>query len=239
MFANQQNEALKARDEAMQALKGFNPATALNDYTATPKESTLPHATEGKDNDTLPSLGANALDTNPSAQDVYQNSTSRPKVKPNPDSPEMRHAETLLENPDVVLDEKIGCADGSCDGSQPDISNDIQEGVSRLGVLAGTASDASANKVKSGIAAIFTGNAKECKKYPLGFRDCCSDSGWGDWVKHCPQDLQALQQAKHENRVVYLGKLYKQRPWQSSLILLYFSLKVMQPLCKFRDESGN
>lgn len=105
----------------------------------------------------------------------------------------------------TVCPGKVGCSDGQCDTSENETSDDLAEGVSRLGALAGVAGDVSANQVKSGIPAIFTGNAKECKKYPLGFRDCCTDSGWGDWVKHCPQDLQLLQRAKQENRVVYLG----------------------------------
>jgi len=105
----------------------------------------------------------------------------------------------------TVCPGKIPCADGQCDISKSEASDDMAEGLSRLGALAGVAGDVSANQVKSGTPAIFTGSAKECKKYPLGFRDCCTDSGWGDWVKHCPQDLQVLQRAKQENRIVYLG----------------------------------
>lgn len=105
----------------------------------------------------------------------------------------------------TVCPGKIGCSEGQCDSSKSEASDDMAEGLSRLGALAGVAGDVSANQVKSGTPAIFTGTARECKKYPLGFRDCCTDSGWGDWVKHCPQDLQVLQRAKQENRVVYLG----------------------------------
>lgn len=105
----------------------------------------------------------------------------------------------------TVCPGKITCADGHCDTSKSETSDDMAEGLSRLGALAGVAGDVSANQVRSGAPAIFTGTPQECKKYPLGFRDCCTDSGWGDWVKHCPEDLQALQRAKQENRVVYLG----------------------------------
>lgn len=105
----------------------------------------------------------------------------------------------------TVCPGKIGCSEGQCDSSKSESSDDMAEGLSRLGALAGVAGDVSANQVRSGTPAIFTGSAKECKKYPLGFRDCCTDSGWGDWVKHCPEDLQVLQRAKQENRIVYLG----------------------------------
>lgn len=105
----------------------------------------------------------------------------------------------------TVCPGKVPCADGQCDTSKSEASDDMVEGLSRFGALTGVAGDVAANQVRSGTPAIFTGSAKECKKYPLGFRDCCTDSGWGDWVKHCPQDLQELQRAKQENRVVYLG----------------------------------
>ncbi|HAT8894531.1 TPA: conjugal transfer protein TraN, partial [Legionella pneumophila] len=39
--AQNQNDALQARDEALRALKGFNPATVLKGYTANPQESAL------------------------------------------------------------------------------------------------------------------------------------------------------------------------------------------------------
>jgi conjugal transfer mating pair stabilization protein TraN len=109
----------------------------------------------------------------------------------------------------TVCPGKIPCADGQCDISKSEASDDMADGLSRLGALTGVANDVSANQVKSGTPAIFSGSAKECKKYPLGFRDCCTDSGWGDWVKHCPQDLQVLQRAKQENRIVYLGSYKK------------------------------
>ncbi|HEO1455340.1 TPA: type-F conjugative transfer system mating-pair stabilization protein TraN [Legionella pneumophila] len=111
----------------------------------------------------------------------------------------------------TVCPGKVGCSDGQCDTSKNETSDDMAEGLSRLGALAGVSADVSSNQVRSGESAIFTGSATECKKYPLGFRDCCTDSGWGDWIKHCPQDLQVLQRAKQENRVVYLGSYKKHK----------------------------
>ena len=212
-LAQNQADALKARDEALHALKGFNPADLLNGYTQSPKESALEPQEGGN---ALSAQGQNALKDNKTANDVYNQADSRAKVNPNPNSIEMQYAETLLENPESVLDGacdekinecpgKIACADGECDTSQNDKSDDMAEGLSRLGALSGVAGDVSNNQVQSGNPAIFSGSVTECKKYPLGFRDCCTDSGWGDWVKQCPADLQVLQRAKYENRVVYLG----------------------------------
>lgn len=113
--------------------------------------------------------------------------------------------EELCSAEKIICPGKMACTEGQCDSTQEEKSNDLGEGVSRLGALTGAADEVSANQVSSGSPMIFTGLEQECEKYPLDFRDCCTDSGWGDWVTHCPQELQDLQKAKHEHRVVYLG----------------------------------
>ena len=99
--AQNQNDALHARDEALRALKGFNPATVLKGYTANPGESAL-QPQEGSN--ALSAAGLNALKNNGVANDVYNQAGHRAKVQSNPASPEMQYAERLLENPDSVLD---------------------------------------------------------------------------------------------------------------------------------------
>ena len=118
--------------------------------------------------------------------------------------------ETCIPQPDICMP-SLPCVDGSCDTTKNEESNDMGEGVSRLGALIGAASDVAKNQIDSGMAKIFAGDVVDCKSYPLGFRDCCTDSGWGDWVKQCPAHLQALQKAKDENRVVSLGKYKKHK----------------------------
>ena len=104
-----------------------------------------------------------------------------------------------------VCPEMMGCADGSCDTTVASESNDINEGLSRLGTLAGTAEDAYVNQTYSGQASIFKGEVLECEKYMFGMRDCCTDKGFLDGLIHCPTEMQILQRAKVENRVVELG----------------------------------
>ena len=112
---------------------------------------------------------------------------------------------TCIPEPDVCMPE-LPCTDGSCDTTQNEKSQDMAEGVSRLGALAGAASDVATKQVNAGMVAIFAGTAMECEKFPLGTRDCCTDSGWGDWVLHCPKAMQDLQKAKADHRVVYVGE---------------------------------
>ncbi|AWN76023.1 type-F conjugative transfer system mating-pair stabilization protein TraN [Legionella anisa] len=99
--AQNQNDALHARDEALRALNGFNPATVLKGYTANPGESAL-QPQEGSN--ALGAAGLNVLKNNEAAREVYSQAGSRAKVQSNPNSPEMQYAERLLENPDGVLD---------------------------------------------------------------------------------------------------------------------------------------
>ncbi len=118
--------------------------------------------------------------------------------------------ERCVSQPDICMPE-LPCTDGSCDTTTAEQSHDMGEGVSRLGALIGAASTVSDNQIASGSPQIFTGEAIDCEKYVLGFRDCCTDSGWGDWVKNCPAELQALQKAKADNRAVYLGRYKKHK----------------------------
>lgn len=99
----------------------------------------------------------------------------------------------------------LPCTDGACDKTHAEESVDLGEGVSKLGAMVGTASDVALNQIKDSEPRIFEGKVMQCEKFMLNSRNCCSDSGWADWVIHCPQSMQELHKAKDENRVVYLG----------------------------------
>lgn len=203
-------EALKAKEEALRALSQFNPSSVLGGYTNNPRETNhLP--SEGLDD--LKAKGLAELKSNQRANELYQEAENRDKDK-KPKGPEMDYAEGLLQNPESVLEDAMGCAKGQCDNTQMEVSSDLGEGLSHLGALSGVAQAVSDNQINQGTAAIFAGSSMECKKYPLGFRDCCKDSGWGDWIKNCPKELQDLQRAKQDNRVVYLGN-YKRSKFGS------------------------
>ena len=109
--AGNQSDALNARDQALQALKGFNPSSVLKGYTPNPSESSL-QPQEGSN--ALGEQGLNALKNNSTANEVYNQAGFRTKVHPNSNSPEMRYAEQLLENPDSVLDGACYKEAGGC-----------------------------------------------------------------------------------------------------------------------------
>lgn len=104
----------------------------------------------------------------------------------------------------LICPGKPHCADGACDNTVLEQSNDIQEGLSSLAVLAASAGGI-AETAATGKPNAFAGKSLTCKKTIAGVRDCCRDSGWGDWVVHCPASMQELIKARHENRAIYLG----------------------------------
>ncbi|WP_419421568.1 conjugal transfer protein TraN (plasmid) [Legionella sp. D16C41] len=109
----------------------------------------------------------------------------------------------------TICQPKLTCAQGECAETIDEASDDMAEGLTRLGALAGTAADVSVNQVNVAEPKIFAGEVKECESFPLGSRDCCRDKGWGKWVIHCPKELKALLQAKRDKRVKKIGRYTK------------------------------
>ncbi|WP_419421441.1 conjugal transfer protein TraN (plasmid) [Legionella sp. D16C41] len=109
----------------------------------------------------------------------------------------------------TICPHKLNCAEGECAQTPDEISDDMAEGLTRLGALAGTAADVSTNQINSGEPSIFKGEATECESYPLGIHDCCHDKGWGKWAIHCPPNLQKLLKAKQAKRVQKVGHYTK------------------------------
>ena len=195
------DNAIAARAQAMQSMQAFHPQDVISNFTPTPHESSLqPNA--GDNDKLLQQEVSTRLNQEDTARFVISEEQHRVKITPNPI--EIAASDRLIENNEAQTP-AVGCADGKCDLTSPDVSDDINEGVSRLGAVSGTAQEVAANQVNSYQAAIFRGVYQECEKYPLGFRDCCIDSGSLDWMIHCPWQLQQLQKAKLEQRVVYLG----------------------------------
>jgi hypothetical protein len=190
-------ETNNLRDTALQQLHVFNPGVALPTYHDNPPEASI-ILPEG-DNQTLKQLGKMRAKEDTTANFVLKEEHSREKSNSEDYSKEFIEAEALLDQPELVNDLN------SLDPTQFQESDDINEGLSHLGVLGATAEEVSNLQVNSGTPRLFAGVDQECEKYPLGLRDCCTDSGLLDGLIHCPWQLQQLQKAKNENRAVYLG----------------------------------
>ena len=195
------DSAIAARAQAMQSMQAFHPQDVIPKFTSSPRESSLqPNA---GDNDKLLQQEANVrLNQEDTARFVMTEEQHRIKITPN--SIEIAAADRLIENSEAQTS-SVGCADGKCDLTSADVSDDLNEGVSRLGAVAGTAQAVATNQVQSQQPAIFRGVMQECEKYMWGMRDCCTDNGFLEGLINCPRELQILQQAKREHRVVYVG----------------------------------
>ncbi len=201
MLSSGSATALETGDAFKRALEQFKPGEVLSGYTPNPTETGL---NPSENNDGLKNQGLASAHHNETSERVYTEGQTRTKAIANPNSAEMNYAETVIEGSSLVETDPR-------DKTKNEESHDMGEGVSRLGALAGVSSDVSINQINERSPKIFAGSVIDCKSYPLGFRDCCTDSGWGDWVKHCPSELQALQKAKDENRFVSLGKYKKHK----------------------------
>jgi len=182
------------REDAINMLKNFNPASSIPNFN--PKEINI--------NDTK-----SRVISDDTARFILKEEKERIK------SPQNFDEDKLGDLTNNINIKDIKCASGECDNSQNDISSDINEGIGRLGVISETAQEITSLQAQSGNPVIFKGYYQECEKYMLGTRDCCTDSGSLSGIINCPQELQSLQQAKHENRAVYLGH-YKPRRFSTT-----------------------
>lgn len=195
------------RDQMLRSIKNFNPATTLPGYTENPAEVTLQ---PDENTNRLSNVGRQRVEQNNEAKEIYQQAEQSHVVTPNMNTSEMQLGGALIENAELPPG-GLACGSGQCDSSATEISDDINEGLIRLGSLAGSADEVSSKKARSKRPTIFVGQSLECEKYILGIRDCCTGGGWGDWIVHCPSHLKALQKAKAENRVYYLGSYRKHK----------------------------
>jgi conjugal transfer mating pair stabilization protein TraN len=201
-----------AANTYIEALKHFHPEEIIAGYTLHPAEESLQSQDEHEPL-ALISEGLKRSNEDQTTHFVKDQEANRNHAEKNNQAPEIQYAERLLNNEKMTDFDSLPCIRGECDESQAQETDDLNEGFSRLGALTGTAEAAAQDQTQLGnhAAFIFKGVAQECERYPLGTRDCCTDSGFLDGFMSCPSNMQALQRAKLEGRVRYLGH-YKNNP---------------------------
>ena len=197
------SQASVAIQDAIQNMRAFKPEQVIPSFNAAPSESQLQVSDDEQEVDELMRAGvvrAQADETTTFVMNT-QNTTGE---KTTPD--EVLLAEQRMnESESTSSIGSVGCADGSCDVTAADVSDDVNEGFSRLGALSGTAESAALRQTHVNEATIFQGTPIKCESYPLGFRNCCTDDGLLDGLLSCPASMQVLQRAKNEKRVIPLG----------------------------------
>ncbi|ENM5730743.1 type-F conjugative transfer system mating-pair stabilization protein TraN [Vibrio mimicus] len=97
--------------------------------------------------------------------------------------------------------EQSFCLDGDCYVEQPKLNSHFDKSVAALAGLA------DAVKEVGDPPKIFTGKPMKCDKKPIGFNDCCKDSGWGQHVgAKCSEAEEALGKAKEKGLTLYVGQ---------------------------------
>lgn len=98
------------------------------------------------------------------------------------------------------------CTDGSCALAAAGTNNMFAHAVSQLAAVAAAGKDvAELNDVN---VKAFTGRGQSCKKFAVGFNNCCKDSGWGAdlGLASCSSEEKALGQAKERKLTIDVGE---------------------------------
>src|SRR3990167_4195656 len=195
-YATDVNFALELTQQSLNNLKDFKPQTQIPGFTENPVEKTL-YEHDGQ----KLSEKTNAI-KQPTAEFIKEQEKIRVKDSLNGHRDEVNQAESILTKP---TNEDSLCNTIDCNQAKAEESQDFNEGIVNLGVLAANAEEVTRGQIGTNDPRLFAGYYQECEKYPLGIRDCCTDSGFLEGLINCPSDLQNLQRAKVENRVFYLG----------------------------------
>jgi conjugal transfer mating pair stabilization protein TraN len=95
------------------------------------------------------------------------------------------------------------CLDGNCVDHRYEQSKDFAKGVSALSAVA----DASKQFDPSSLT-IFAGHSSECSEIPVGFSNCCTETGWGQDVglANCPTQAKKLHEAREKGLAIKVGR---------------------------------
>lgn len=95
----------------------------------------------------------------------------------------------------------IPCIDGNCVDKSYDMNGDMMSSVSQL-YASSKLAGARDLRVQ-----LFPGYHSQCSKKPAGYLNCCKTRGWGsDLGASCNVDERKLQEARHRNLCIYVGK---------------------------------
>ncbi|WP_300002462.1 type-F conjugative transfer system mating-pair stabilization protein TraN [uncultured Cedecea sp.] len=114
--------------------------------------------------------------------------------------------ETRTTGKQMICGGEVFCMDGECDKVQNHSSNDFGQAVSELAALAAAGQDVA--EIDNVDVRAFTGAPRYCKKFAVGFSNCCADSGWGNsmGLAHCSSDEKALGKAKEKKLIISIGE---------------------------------
>lgn len=103
----------------------------------------------------------------------------------------------------ICGDGKFYCLDGSCADKNYQPSQDFGKAVSSLSATA----DAAKQLDQSSLT-VFNGHPVECSEKPVGYSNCCTESGWGQDVglDHCPESAKKLHADREKKLAIQVGR---------------------------------
>lgn len=95
------------------------------------------------------------------------------------------------------------CLDGDCTEKSYQPSQDFAKSVSALSAVA----DAGKQLDQSSWT-VFTGHKAECSEKPIGYSNCCTESGWGQDVglDNCPEGAKQLHKDRENKLAIKVGR---------------------------------
>lgn len=95
------------------------------------------------------------------------------------------------------------CLDGDCVDHSYKPSGDFASSISALSAV----SDAS-KQFDPSTQTLFAGHSSECSEIPVGFSNCCAESGWGQdsGLAHCSPQAKKLHEEREKGMVIKVGR---------------------------------
>lgn len=192
--------AHNAQSQAFSQLSQLNghEGDYLTDFTSTPSQS-------GLTPDTMKSEAIKEALRNDAMQNIVDIDNERKTGKHAVDlqSREMTDAGNSIESAESqIQNAHIPCVDNACLPTEDEMGDDFAEGISRLGVLVGSAKDVADKQINTTTPGIFSGCNTLCRIAALHVGNCC---GKHARFLHCREDEKALAYAIEENRAYYVG----------------------------------
>ncbi len=95
------------------------------------------------------------------------------------------------------------CLDGNCVDHHYEESKAFSKGVSALSAVADASKQLNPDLLK-----IFSGYPLKCSEIPVGFSNCCTETGWGQdlGLANCSADAKKLHEARTNKLAVKVGR---------------------------------
>lgn len=95
------------------------------------------------------------------------------------------------------------CLEGDCTDHSYQGSKDFAKAASALATV-----DDAAKQLDQSSMAIFTGHPTECSEKPIGYSNCCTETGWGQDVglDHCPEAAKKLHVDRENKLAIKVGR---------------------------------